>query len=185
MVSIAALWLPILISAVLVFIASSLVHMVLGYHRADYGKVPDEDKVMDALRGFSIPPDDYLVPCPGKEGPYAKDFVEKRKKGPVLMMTVFPSGEMGMGKQLTMWFIFCIVVGVFVAYVDTLALTPGAPYRAVFHLSSVVAFVCYGMALWEISIWYRRKWGTTLRSNIDALIYALLTAGTFGWLWPR
>lgn len=185
MVSLTALWLPILLSAVLVFIASSVVHMLLGYHRADYGKLPKEDAVMDALRGFSIPPDDYLVPCPGKEGPYAKDFVEKRKKGPVIMMTVFPAGDFGMGKQLTLWFIFCVVVGVFVAYVDTLALPSGTPYRAVFHLSSVVAFICYGMALWEISIWYRRKWATTLRSNIDALIYALLTAGTFGWLWPR
>ena len=64
MVHIPALWLPIILSAVLVFVASSLIHMVLGYHKADYRKVPDEDRVMDALRPFNIPPGDYLMPCP-------------------------------------------------------------------------------------------------------------------------
>src|SRR5712671_2292727 len=98
MVSIPSLWLPILLSAVAVFVASSLIHMVLKYHRSDYGKVPAEDEVMDALRKFNIPPGDYLVPCAG--GPEAhKDpaFQEKIKKGPVLMMTVMRGFGEGMG----------------------------------------------------------------------------------------
>jgi hypothetical protein len=185
MVSLAALLLPIFLSAVLVFLASFALHMLLGYHRADYGKVPSEDAVMDALRGFSIPAGDYLVPCPERRSPNDPEFVAKRKKGPVLMMTVFPTGELGMGRQLAMWFVYCLVVGLFVAYVASITVTVGASYRVVFHITSVVAFIGYGMALWQISIWYRRNWATTLRSNIDALIYALLTAGTFGWLWPR
>jgi hypothetical protein len=35
-----------------------------------------------------------------------------------------------------------------------------------------------------MSIWYHRSWGTTLRYTVDGLVYALLTAGIFGWLWP-
>ena len=185
MVSLASLWLPILVAAVLVFIASSLVHMVLGYHAADYGKLADEDKVMDALRGFNIPPGDYLTPCPTSAASMKDpEFLAKRKRGPVFMMTMFPAGDMGMGAQLAQWFVFCLVVGLFAAYLTSRALPAGAPYMEVFRFSSTVAFVGYGLALWEMSIWYKRKLGTTLRSNIDALIYALLTGGAFGWLWP-
>ena len=184
MVSLTSLWLPILISAVLVFFASFVIHMFIGYHAADYGRAPSEDAVMDALRGFSIPPGDYMVPCPGRLGPRDPAFVAKHKKGPVLMMTVFRPGDLGMGKQLAAWFVYCVVIGVFAAYLTSRALPAGAPDLEVFRFSATVAFVAYGMGLWQQSIWYRRKWATTIRSNIDALIYGLLTGGVFGWLWP-
>lgn len=184
MVSLSALWLPILISAVLVFLASFLIHMVVGYHAADYGRVPAEDDVMDALRGFSIPPGDYMVPCPGRRGARDPEFAAKHRKGPALLMTVFPAGDLSMGKQLAMWFIYCAVVGLFAAYLTSRALPAGTGYPEVFRFAGTVAFAGYGLALWQHSIWYRRKWATTLRSNLDALIYGLLTGGTFGWLWP-
>ena len=109
------LWLPILVAAVLVFIASSLIHMVLPYHRPDYGKVPSEDEVMDALRPFNIPPGDYLMPCPGTRRTAIADpeFIAKLKKGPRRIMTVMAAGEMRMGGQLAEWFVFCVVVGLF------------------------------------------------------------------------
>ena len=106
MVSLTSLWLPILISAVLVFVASFVIHMFIG-HAADYGRAPSEDAVMDALRGFSIPPGDYGS-CPGRLGARDPAFVAKHKKGPVLMMTVFPAGNLGMGKQLAAWFVYCV-----------------------------------------------------------------------------
>jgi hypothetical protein len=185
MVSLAALWLPILVAAVLVFIASSLIHMVLGYHAADYGRLPSEDKVMDALRPFNIAPGDYVTPCPTSPASMRDpEFIAKRRQGPVFMMTMFPSGDIAMGAQLAQWFVFALVVGLFAGYVASRALPVGAPYMEVFQITSTVAFIGYGLALWEISIWYRRKWATTLRSNVDALVYALLTGGAFGWLWP-
>ena len=186
MVSLAALWLPILVAAILVFIASSIVHMVLPHHRSDYGKVPSEDKVMDALRPFNIPPGDYLMPCPGSANAMRDpEFIAKHKRGPVAMMTVWPAGEMGMAAQFINWFVFCLVVGLFSGYLTSRALPAGAPYMDVFRFSGTVAFVGYGLALWEVSIWYRRGWTLTLKSNIDALIYGLLTGGAFGWLWPQ
>ncbi len=159
--------------------------MVLGYHAADYGRLADEEKVMDALRPFNIPPGDYLAPCPTSPSSMKDpEFIARRKRGPVFMMTMFPAGDFGMGGQLAQWFVFCLVVGLFAAYLTSRALPAGAPYMEVFRFSSTVAFVGYGLALWEMSIWYKRKLGTTLRSNLDALIYALLTGGAFGWLWP-
>jgi len=185
MVDLVALWLPILLSAVLVFLASSLIHMVLPFHRSDYGKVPSEDAVMDALRPFGIPPGDYLVPCPhSPAGARAPDFVAKMKKGPVILMTVMQAGEMRMGGRLAAWFVFCVIVGVFSAYLTSRALPAGAPYLEVFRFAGTVAFIGYAMALWENTIWYSRAWTTTLKSTIDGLVYALLTGGVFGWLWP-
>lgn len=186
MVPVMSLWLPILLSAVIVFVASSIIHMALGYHRNDYKKFPDEDGVMEALRRFAIPPGDYLFPCGGS--PKAmKDpaFREKWNKGPVGLMTVIPAGPPTMVRSLGLWFLYCIVVGIFAAYIAGRALQPGAPYLSVFRFAGCTAFIGYSLALWQFTIWYRRSWVTTLKSTIDGLIYGLLTAGVFGWLWPR
>ena len=185
MVSVASLWLPILLSAVLVFFASFAIHMLIGYHRADYRRLPSEDAVQDALRAFSIPPGDYMLPCPGPGGPRDADFVARHKKGPVAMMTVFPSGDLSMGTQLLLWFIYCVAVSTLAAYITTLSIGSGAPYTPVFHFISIVTATAYGMALIQHSIWYRRSWGTTIRSLVDSVIYGMLTGGAFGWLWPR
>jgi len=112
-------------------------------------------------------------------------FAEKFKKGPVMMFTVMPGGSMAMGKNLAMWFLYAVVVGIFAAYVAGRALPPGAEYLHVFRFAGVTAFIGYALALWQMSIWYRRAWLTTVKATVDGLIYALLTAGTFGWLWPR
>ena len=180
------LWLPILLSAVAVFVASSVIHMALPWHKGDYRTLPDEGRVLDALRAFSIPPGDYLAPRPASmEDMRSPGFAEKMKKGPVLVATVLPNGPASMGRNLGMWFAYDVVMGVFAAYVAGRALAPGAHYLHVFRFAGVTAFIGYAAALWQFSIWYRRAWGTTIRSTIDGLVYALLTAGIFGWLWPR
>jgi len=185
MVSLMSLWLPIVLAAALVFVASSIIHMVLGYHNTDFGKVRDEDGVMNALRPFEIPPGDYVVPCAGSmKVMNTPEFLAKLEKGPVLFMNVFPPGMPGMGKNLVLWFVYCLVVGVFAAYLTGRALGPGAEYLEVFRFAGTVAFTGYALALWQSVIWMRRSVVTTLKSTFDGLIYALLTAGTFGWLWP-
>jgi hypothetical protein len=186
MVPITALWLPILLGAVLVFIASSLVHMVLPFHKSDYSRVPKEDDFMAAARTFDLPPGDYLVPCAGSHRDINDPaFVDKLTKGPVLLMTVLPSGKPSMGPQLALWFVYCVVVGIFAAYVAGRALAPGAHYLAVFRFAGATAFVGYSLALWQNTIWFKRRWTTTLKSNIDGLLYGMLVGGAMGWLWPR
>ena len=186
MISITALWLPILLSAVAVFIASSIVHMVLPIHRNDYKKVPQEDDVRSSLRKAEIPPGNYVVPCaPSPKEMSSPEMLEKYKEGPVVMMNVFPNGPPAMGKSLGQWFVFCIVVGVFVAYLSGRTLDPGVEYMAVFRFTSTTAFLGYGVAQATDSIWKGQDWSTTGKHLFDALVYALLTAGFFGWLWPR
>ena len=186
MVPVTSLWIPILLSAVIVFVASSIIHMLLSYHRNDLRKLSKEDEVMGVLRGFNIPPGDYAMPYAGSmEGMKKPEFIEKMKAGPVLFMTVVPSGPPSMGASLVLWFIYSVVVSVFAGYISGRALPVGANYLAVFRFAGCTAFIGYSLALLQNSIWYKRNWGTTARSMIDGLVYGLLTAGTFGWLWPR
>ena len=185
MVPIASLWLPILLSAVAVFIVSSIIHMFLGYHSADYRRLPAEDEFMAAVRKLDIPPGDYMVPCPASHAAF-KDpaFQEKFKAGPRAMMTVF-GPYTGMGAQLGLWFLYAVLIGVTAAYISGRALAPGAHYLKVFRFAGATAFYGYSLAHLQASIWYKRSWGTTLRNVFDGLVYGLVTAGFFGWLWPR
>jgi hypothetical protein len=184
MISAMSLWLPVLVSAVFVFIVSSVIHMVLTYHRRDFKAVPSEDSVMEALRGFNIPLGEYFMPH--VEDPKAREtdeFMARVEKGPVAFLTVIPANY-NMGSKLLMWFIYCILVGLFTAYLAGLSLEQGAQYMAVFRFTGTAAFGAYAFALLQNSIWYARSWRTTLKSMLDGFIYATVTAGTFGWLWP-
>lgn len=186
MTGLSVLVVPILLSAVLVFVASSIIHMLLPWHKSDCSTLPSEDRLRDALRPLAIPPGDYMVPRLGNAVDIrTPEFAEKLRQGPVLMMTVMPNGPFSMRRNLILWFLYCVAMGIFAAYVASRALPPGAPYLRVFQLAGAAAFGGYVLALWQMSIWYHRAWNTTIKTSIDGLIYALLTAGTFGWLWPH
>lgn len=185
MVPVLSLWLPILVAAILVFIASSITHMFLPYHWSDWSAVPEEGRVMDTLRSVGVAPGNYTIPHAASMAAMKEEvYVEKRERGPVAMLTVVESGQGGMGKQLALWFLFSVVVGVFAAYISGRALGPGAEYTQVFRFAGTAAFLAYAVGEWQQSIWWGRNWSTTFKNTIDGLIYALLTAGAFGWLWP-
>jgi len=180
-----SLWLPILLSAVAVFIVSSIIHMVLRYHNSDFSQVSDEDRFLDALRGFDLAPGDYVVPrANDMKEMGSPEFIEKCTRGPVGIFTVMKPGKPNMGPQLLQWFLYSVVVSIFAAYVARLTLPPGSEYLIVSRVTGTVAFCCYGMALVQTSIWYRKRWSGTLKSLFDALLYGLFTGGVFGWLWP-
>ena len=186
MVPLSALLLPVLLSAVLVFVTSSILHMLTPWHKSDYPRVPNEDRAMDAIRGLGIPPGDYMMPRPAtREDMNSPAFKEKLQRGPVMVFTVMPAGAWSMGKPLTLWFIYAVVVGVFAAYVAGSALPAGAPFRSVMRFAGTTAFVGYTLGLWQLSIWYHRSWTTTIKATVDGLIYALLTGAALGWLWPK
>ena len=185
MVSLTALWLPIVLSAVIVFVASSILHMVLTYHNNDVAKMPNEDDVMAAMRAAGVTPGDYYIPYGG--GPKEMNTPEMRAKfeqGPVGFLSILPNGMPAMGKALTSWFVFTLVVSFFTAYLTSRTLAAGADYLAVHRVAGTVAFLAYSMAHASDSIWKGQRWATTLRHMFDGLIYGLLTGGCFGWLWP-
>lgn len=184
MVSLIDLWLPILLSAVLVFVASSVIHMLLRWHSGDWKKLSAEDSVLDALRPFGLAPGDYMAPLPGSMAEMnTPEFKEKVARGPRIAMTVLAPGN-SMPSSLARWFVYSIVVALLAGYVAATTLGPGVPHLTVFRVTSTVAFVGYAAALWQGWIWYSRGLGYTIRSTIDGLVYGLLTGGAFGWLWP-
>jgi len=186
MIPLTALWLPILLSTVAVFFASFIMHMVLSYHRSDYRKLPDEDHVTDALRNAAV------VPGPAYYFPYFafKDMkspavVEQLKRGPVGFLTVLPSGPPTMGKHLVQWFVYCAVISLLAAYLAVETLGPGSGFQHVFSVVSIAAFLGYGAAHAQESIWGGRSWVVTMKHIFDSVIFALLTGTAFGWLWPQ
>lgn len=186
MTGLTVLWLPILLSAVIVFIASALIHMVLPWHKGDYRSVANEEQVSAALRPFAIPPGDYMLPRPsGSADLKSPEFLERVRQGPNIIMTVLPNAQWSMGRNLSLWFLYCLVVSIIAAWVTGLVAPAGSDYHAVFHFICITSFLGYAVALWQMSIWWRRSWMTTFKATVDGLIYALLTAATFAWLWPR
>lgn len=187
MINLLSLWLPILISAVAVFAAGAVIHMILPYHRGDTRKLPREDEVLDALRKFSLSPGDYAAPLAASMKEMRKpEFVAKRKAGPVFWMTVLPNGPGSMGKSLFLWFLNVLTVTVFAGLIACRALrATEARLAAIWLFTGVTAFAGHSLGMLTPSIWFGRKWSTTFKWMFDGLIYAAVTALVFGWLWPR
>ena len=186
MIPLTALWLSILLSAVIVFFASFIMHMVLTYHRSDYRKLPDEDRVTDAMRSADVTQGPaYFFPYSSFEEMKSAPMIEKMKRGPVGLLTVIPSGPPAMGKSLIQWFLYWVVISIFAAYPSSRMLAPGAAFSQVFCIVGTTAWLGYGAAHAQESIWSGRSWVVTLKHLFDSLIYAVLTAGIFGWLWPK
>ena len=140
MMTVLSLWLPILLAAVAVFLASSVIHMMLGLHKNDVGAIPDERQVADALRPFAIPPGDYAMPHGHAKEMHTPEFIQKMTEGPVAIITVRPNEPANMGKSLALWFGYSLAVGAVAAYVAGSTLSIGAEYGEVFRVVAAVAF---------------------------------------------
>jgi len=178
-----ALGLPVLASAVLVFVASSISNAL--FHDADHRKLPGEGELMDLLRRLGAPSGNYLFPrAENRKQVGSPEFKERWRQGPAGFLTLLPPGDFPFLKTLLLWFLYCVVVGLFTAGVAAQALPAGASAGGVFLLAALVAFGGHALALWPGAIWFGRGWTTTLRSTADGLVYGLLTGAAFGWLWP-
>ena len=186
MVAIGSLWIAIVVSAVIVFIASSLMWMVLPHHRGDYKQLPGENEIRAVVRKQNPPPGLYVIP-------YAKDqkerqqpeMVKKMEEGPVGMLTLMKPGKPSMGKNLAQYFVYNLFVSFFVAYIAGRTLPEGSNYLAVFRVAGSIAVLAYACAIIPSGIWWGRPWRNVTTEVFDGVVYGLLTAGSFGWLWPR
>jgi hypothetical protein len=185
MVPLPALLLPIVLSAVIVFIASSIMHMLFTYHQSDCHQLHDEEKVLATLRSAGLQRGFYMFPYGSHKDMKSPAMMEKYKQGPVGMMTVIPSGPPAMPKFLGMWFGYTLIISFFVAYLTGNTLPAGVNYLVVFRVAGTAGFMAYGLGCISNGIWKGQPWGMTFKEVLDGLVYGLLTAGTFGWLWPR
>jgi len=179
------LWLPILLSAVVVMIGSTVIWMALKYENAEWKPIAGEDQLREAVRKLNLPaPGQYLFPHGmGREGMAAA--MKKMEEGPNGVLLLTKPRKFSMGSNLFQVFVFYLVVGLFVAYVASHALSMGVGYLRVFQIAGTCAFMAYGFGLVPEAIWFGRTWKSVFKGLVSALILGCLTAGTFGWLWPR
>lgn len=186
MVSFLDLWLPILLSSVFVFVASSVIHMFLPIHKVDYRGIPAESEVLSVLRAQGLKPGGYVFPrCNSMKDMSSSEMLERYRQGPVGYLTVLPNGPPAMGKSLFQWFVYTIVIGVFVAYLATLSgLGRETGFLAVFRIATTVAILGHAVTHIPDSIWKGSPWSSTLKFIGDGIVYGLITGATFAWLWP-
>jgi hypothetical protein len=177
---------PTVVSAVAVFILSSIVHMVLPWHKGDYPKLPNQDAVMDALRGFNIPPGEYMAPRPdSRDDMKSPEFKAKMERGPAFILNIRPPGGFSMAGPLGWWFVYCLLISWFAGHVAWGADIPAAETHRIFHTVGLAAGLGYCAGIWQQTIWFGKPWMSTFKSTIDGLIYAAATALIFVWLWPK
>lgn len=185
MVWLTQLAMPILLAAVAVFVASSIIHMVLKYHNSDYRPLPNEDEVGAAMRKGNLAPGQYTIPfCQDMKEMAKPEMVAKYASGPVALMLVRKPGPINMGPYLGQWFLLNLVIAVFCAYLAGRTLGPGAEYLSVFRVTGTVAFLAYAGGGWSAGIWMGVPWRAVWKATFDGLVYGLVTGGVFGWLWP-
>ena len=182
-VTLSMLWIPILVSAVFVFIAANLLWMALPFwHRPDYKKLPDEKTVLAGLAGAAS--GQYIAPAMDWSKATAEEK-EALQKGPAALLLVRNPNAFSLGKSLTLYFLYSLVVSLFVGYLCAVTLAPGTHYLKVFQVAGTAGILAYAFRGVPDSAWYGKPWSVTIKECIDGVIYGLLTAGTFGWLWPH
>jgi hypothetical protein len=182
----AQLWLPILASAVLVFVMSSLIHMVFKWHNPEYLKFANEDDVRSAMRAAHAAPGLYVVPhCLDMKVMQSPEFQQKYVEGPVAFVTVRPNGPPNMGAPLVQWFVFSVAVSVAGAYLASRTLPATATFGQVLRVVGTTSFLAYAGGSFISGIWMGHPWKAVTKEVFDGLLYAALTGATFAWLWPR
>ena len=186
MVSLAQLWMPILLAAVGVFIASSLIHMVFKWHNPDYRKLGNEDEVRAAIRASSPAPGQYMIPyCMGNDAMKDPAMQEKWKEGPIGFLMLRPAGMPSMGGALGSWFAVTLIVSLLAGYLASRTVPAGASFLAVCRVVGIATFLAYAFGGPIHSIWAAKPWVSSAKEVLDALIYGAVSACVYGWLWPR
>ena len=181
-----SLWLPILLSAVVVFVLSSLIHMVFKWHASDYRAFANEDAIRAAIRAGNPAPGHYVVPhCGDMKEMSSPAMLQKYNEGPVGHVTIAPNGPHNMGKSLGLWFLWALIVTIVAAFLATqiFGLDP-ARARAAAKLVGAITFIAHGFGNVVESIWMGRSWSSTAKHLLDSALYGVGAGFVFYWLWP-
>lgn len=185
MVSMMQVLLPLVVSAIGIFVASSLIHMVFKWHTPDYRKLANEDEVAAALRKGGATPGQYVLPhCMDMKEMQSAEMQKKYADGPNGYVVLGPNGLPNIGKSLLQWFVLTLVVSGFIACICAAVFAPGAAPGTLLHVAGMIAFAAYGAGSVIDAIWFARAWGIVAKDLLDALIYAAITGASFALLWP-
>ncbi|HEV7768390.1 MAG TPA: hypothetical protein VGQ76_25550 [Thermoanaerobaculia bacterium] len=151
------------------------------WHNKDYGRVPDEKPILDALAG--VKSGQYLVPFADWGKLTAEERTELQKL-PAALLLVRNPGTFAFAKVLGQYFVFVVFVLVMVAYLTGHTRAPGADSLEVFRVAGTIAFATFALRGFPDSIWYGKPWKVTMKELVDGLLYSILVGAVFAWLWP-
>ncbi len=170
-ISVAMMGLPlfrVLLSSVLVFIVSTIIHTVLKWHESDYAALTPEQE-----RAFAAFPSGSFYSPHRKNSPSHQAWQERCKREPAVMIRVRSSKHAEhptMGIHLSLWFLYVLVVSAVTAYAETLA----KPAHST-SLCFLVSFLAYWGAEPSKCIWYMVPVSQAAKNAVDSLLYALAT----------
>jgi hypothetical protein len=178
-----ALWLPILLSAVIVFVISCLIHMALKWHAFDYKGFANEDEVRAALGADNVPGVKYVVPYCGDMKEMGSETMKRKfAEGPIAIITFGHKGQPNLGKLMGLWFVWSLIIAAVAAYLTARVVPIEQTLRAA-KFAGGITFVAHGFGSVQESIWMHRSWRSTATYLADALLYGLGTGAIFYWLW--
>lgn len=181
-VALADLWLPIVVSAAVVFIASFIAWTISPHHKGEWIAVPDEAAFMGSVRD-RIPAGQYMFPHCDPKNMKDPEVKKKYMAGPHGVLTVWPAAP-NMIRNMVLTFAYFLVVGLFVGYVTSHAVSRGGEYLAVFRVAGTAAIMVYALGGIPHAIWFGRSARSVVSDMVDGVVYGLLTAGCFGAMWP-
>lgn len=180
-----SLWLAILASAAAVWVYSAMAWMVMPHHKNDFKKLPDDDKVMDFVRGLNVPPGVYGFPHMGShsEGQTA-EMKSKCEKGPMGLLSVWKMPNMGINMLLT--FVVMLIASFLMAYIAVAAgFGRGEPFAKVMQVIGTVGVLTYSVASLPNAIWFQANKSAIVSCLIDGVVMGLIAGAVFGGLWPK
>lgn len=181
-----ALWLPILLSAVVVFVISCLVHMVLKWHASDYNGFANENDVRAAINAGKPTSGRYVIPfCKDMKEMGSADMQQKYREGPVGHIMLGATGMPSIGKFMSQWFVWVLVVSTVSAYLAArLCGLDHSHAHIAAKLVGAVTFIAHGFGTVTESIWGLRPWSSSIKYLLDAALYGLGAGLVILWLWP-
>jgi hypothetical protein len=185
----AQLWLPIVVSALLVFVLSAVTHMMVPFRLTEWGHLKTQDAIQASLRGTA--PGLYVFPTPADAKERGKpEAMQKVAEGPSGWLTLVHPGPMSWVRNLGLSLAMNLFVSFGAAYIATLTL--GAvplqlfPHeRVVFRVISTIGFFAYAAGPIYDAIWFWKPWKSLAMTAVDSLAYGLVMGVTFSMLWPK
>ena len=179
------LWLPILLSAAVVWIVSTIFGMPFLHHKNDFIGLPDEDAFMDSLRKSGIKPGNYLFPDFRSPAAMKSEKVSKAlEAGPVGHLSVWQP-PLTMGGKLAATFIVYLVVSLLIAYLASVTLPKTAEFAKVFQVVGTAGILAYSFSFIPNAIWFGAYKRTIVASIIDGIVCGAITGAIFAWRWPH
>jgi hypothetical protein len=175
-----ALWMPIVLSAVVLFFASFVAWTVLPHHESDFRKAPNEEKLMATVRELNLPPGSYMFPWCSHQEMKNPAMQERYKQGPRGKLVVWDMPNMG--RNLLLTFLYFLIVATFTAYIGYTAMGSGVDFMRVFRIIGSIGVLVYASSGQLNAVWFPRR---TLMDFIDGIAYGILMGLTFALLWPQ